>query len=394
MTLALQTITHPTTALITIDEPQPTSHPMLGGGLRGGRYSPNPYFRFFSFEDAYQSVLNHVLSLPSSRTPERHTFNNYTAGLDYFLAFIDDQLPTEELMQAYIAHLTQRGLKSSTISAKYLAPVRLFCRALAKQDLYKNATGEPSEMLNLSIALPECRERIRQAADIPNPKSEESTNIAPLWNPKFHRLALTEVNAVVRSIDRSHVAGLRDYALLMTAFTTALRLAEISRMTPASITKEGDTWIITVRGKRSNSDPVPTSDAAAQAVFDYVSAFNAGLDPDDSRRINDDTPLWQPMMHGENNYVAIGYNNYTPRRGMCTQAIRKLMARRVEAALGFTIAAHDFRRTAAALAFKAGMPLPEIQKLLRHKNPSTTLNYIGQEPDYAAAALSTYVQIG
>ncbi|KAB2861869.1 MAG: site-specific integrase, partial [Anaerolineae bacterium] len=51
---------------------------------------------------------------------------------------------------------------------------------------------------------------------------------------------------------------------------------------------------------------------------------------------------------------------------------------------------HDTRRTAAALAYEAGMPLPQIQKMLRHKDPGTTLRYIGQKPDYASSNLNTY----
>lgn len=350
----------------------------------------NPYRRFFDFEKAYQAVVDHCMALPSSRTPEQYTLKNYVAGLDYFLAFIEDALPTKELMKSYVAHLIgERGLKSTTIASKYLAPVRLFCKALVEQPL----EFENVDDARMMFGLPEWRELIRQAGGIKNPKSEESSNIAPLWNPKFHRLSLNQVNAVLRGIDRSTIAGKRDYALLMVAFTTALRLAEISRITLDSISREGDVSIITVRGKRSNSDPVPTSESAVQAILEYVEAFNGGLEVDDPRRIGKATPLWQPMMHGDN-YVGLGYNSYQPKKGMCNQAIRKLMARRVKAVLGFEIAPHDFRRTAAKLAFEGGMPLPDIQKLLRHKNPSTTLAYIGQKPDYGAASLSNYVQIG
>ena len=40
------------------------------------------------------------------------------------------------------------------------------------------------------------------------------------------------------------------------------------------------------------------------------------------------------------------------------------------------------------------MPLPSIQKLLRHKDAAVTLRYIGQKPDYDQSTLANYVQIG
>lgn len=160
-------------------------------------------------------------------------------------------------------------------------------------------------------------------------------------------------------------------------------------MTLNSITQEGDTWLITVRGKRSNIDPVPTASKAVQDVYDYVKRFNANLADGDPRIITGDTPLWQPL-YKNGAHLAIG--SYNPTRGITKEAIRKIIATRTSAALGnrYECAAHDTRRTAAYIAFKAGMPIPEIQKLLRHKNPATTLRYIGQEPEYAAANMSTY----
>ena len=394
-------------------QPNPDLHIVLPDSPR---QAENRYRRFFDFEAACRAVFNHVAQLPSDTTPEKHTRNNYGAGLNKFLTFLAQvperpnttdkitdeimeayiasiipgcRLPTRELMQAYVALLRARGLKATTIASSYLAPARHFCRALADQPLAFEDHHDSKMLFELSIALPEWRERIRQAASIANPSPETTTRLSPLFDPRFVRLEQAQVNAILRALDLSNLVNLRNYAILHIAFTTALRLAEIQRMSHNSITQEADTWLITVRGKRSNIDPVPTATKAVQDVHDYVNRFNADLPDGDPRRITGDSPLWQPLMKN-GAHLAIG--SYNPTRGITKEAIRKIISTRSHAALGerYELAAHDTRRTAAYIAFKAGMPIPEIQKLLRHKHPATTFRYIGQEPEYAAANMSTY----
>jgi site-specific recombinase XerD len=200
---------------------------------------------------------------------------------------------------------------------------------------------------------------------------------------------------VLRGINRSTRSGLRDYALLHVAFTSGLRLAELQRITLNSIQPSGDVYLITVRGKRSNVDPVPVSARAFADIMAWVDAYNAELPADDPRRIAGDLPIWQPLLHGDN-YAWVGVNGFKPSRGMSAQGLRDIIERTTRAALGdqFALAAHDTRRTAAAIAYDAGMPLPSIQKLLRHKDAAVTLRYIGQKPDYDQSTLANYVSIG
>jgi integrase/recombinase XerD len=215
-----------------------------------------------------------------------------------------------------------------------------------------------------------------------------------LWRPEFTRLDIKQVNAVLRQIDRTTMAGLRDYALLHLAFSTGLRLAEMARISLASIQPTGDgAYLITVRGKRSNVDPVPISGLAYADIAAYLEAYNEGLPTGDPRRIVGDTPIWQPL-HRDRFYFALGRTN--PCKGLSHQAIRDLIAKRTGVALGkqWELAAHDTRRTAAAIAYDSGMPLPDIQALLRHKDASVTLHYVGTKPDFHKRSLSTYVNFG
>lgn len=340
---------------------------------------------YFDRRLAIEAVSAHIAQLPSSRTEEQNTRKVYEAGLKAFTTWMEDDLPTVDLLRAFIAHMVWRGLKSSTIASRYLAVIRHYLHALANQSI-PGLTGEAREFVA------DCREQLRQAEAIQTPKPETSSNIAPLWRPDFHRLDEHQVNRVLRQIDRTTVTGLRDYALMHIAFSTGLRLAELARIRLAAIfPTDGGRYLIRVRGKRNNVDPVPMSRTAYRDLQAYIEAFNAGLDTDDPRRIVETFPVWQPR-HRDRYYLAI--RRYDPSRGISHQAIRDIIAKRSLAALGYKIAAHDTRRTAASLAHNAGMPLPDIQQLLRHKHASITLAYIGTKPNFEERALDHYVAFG
>lgn len=340
---------------------------------------------YFEPRAAVASVYSYVASLPSSRTKEKATAIAYRGGLEYFTTWMGSALPTPDLMRGYVAHLVQRGLKSSTINARYLAAPRHYLRALSNQSIF-GLTGSAHDFVA------DCREQIRQAAAMPSPKPDTVSNLPPLWRPEFHRLSLDEVNHVLRTIDRSTLAGLRDYALMLIAFTTGLRLAELARITLASIrpTRAGN-YIVVVRGKRNNIDPVPFSRDAYADLMAYVWTYNSGLPPNDPRRIWNAVPVFQPL-HRETFYMK--FARYSPANGLSHQAIRDAVAKRSRLALGYSIAVHDTRRTAAYLAHKSGMTLPDIQQLLRHKEPTITWKYIGNEPDFESRMLSTRLVFG
>lgn len=362
-------------------------------------YNDATWLRYFDPKRAYAAVAAHVGTLPSSRTEEKHTWRAYSDGLKYFLRWMaqldpaDDmnwatlRLPTADLLTSFIAHLLiARGLKPSTVNSKYLAPVRLYLSKLAEQNI-SGFTGDTRDFIA------DCREHIRAAASVKSPRPDTTSNIAPLWNPQFTRLTADQVRAVLRSLNRATRSGLRDYALLHVAFSSGLRLAELQRITLNSITIQGDVVLITVRGKRSNVDPVPISARAHADIMAWVDAYNADLPAEDPRRIAGDLPIWQPLLHGDN-YPILGVNKFNPARGLSAQGLRDIIERSTRTALGaqYALAAHDTRRTAAAIAYDAGMPLPSIQKLLRHKDAAVTLRYIGQKPDFEGSTLANYVQ--
>jgi integrase len=344
------------------------------------------YFNPFIARTAFNA---HLDALPGALTPERHTIKSYNGALDYFLKWSCMQMPTEDMMERFIAHLRHDlKLASTTISSRYLAPARLYLRKLAKQnvdlesfvDPYATSVEQFTQRNNAFVAIGQIREHLRAASEIKSPKPEITTNIAPLWQPKFNRLTVEEINTRLRRIDRTTLLGARDYALLQAAFSSALRLAELARITPNSFSRDGEQWLITVRGKRSNIDPVPISAKVYAFIQEWIDAYNLLLAEDDPRRIVGDTPIWQPLTRS-NRHMPIGSNRYNPAEGMSHQAIRDMIFRRAG------IAVHDTRRTCAAIAYDNGMNITQIQALLRHKDAAVTLLYIGTKPDYVSRIL-------
>lgn len=366
--------------------------------------SPTPHIdrdwlNYFNIDTAITAVFAHIAALPGTKnTPEKHTARAYQSGLYYFLEWAADQLPTPALMTRFVAHLSTKpnhrtgghGLAATTISSKYLAPIRLYLKALSSQHI----TGD---MYN-THTITNYREQIRAATLIQNPPPDTKSNLSALMRYGT-RLPKRQVNRLLDRIDRETLIGKRDRALLITAFNTGLRLAELKRMTPATITEhDDDTYIVTVRGKRCNYDPVTITDNAVDAIHDYVEAYNAGLADDDPRRINQDTPLWQSLTRS-GNYLPIGHCTgksqktqeptfYDPSKGMSISGISGLINRVAG------IAPHDVRRTFANLASKGRMPMVYISQQMRHASVTVTEIYIGEERNYKKSNLATYLTLG
>ncbi len=339
---------------------------------------------YFRLADALAGFEAHLSALPSDRTPEQHTRKGYMAGLKAFLDFAGSRLPTEDLMRLYVKGLLKR-VQPTTLASKYLAPVRIYLRILARQRI-PGLTGAARDFVA------DCREELQRAAEIKAPATGYTTHEGALGRKDFVRLTVDQVNAVFAAIDRTRRAGLRDTALLYVFLTTGLRLAEVARITLRSIEPHEGLYLVRVRGKRNNIDPVPLAPDVYAHVLAWVEAFQRGLVKDDLRHINGDVPVWQPLSRTGGS-LSVGANHYNPLIGMSHQAIRDVVARRTRI-LGeiYTCSVHDLRRTAAAIAASNGMDIIDISAMLRHANIATTARYIGKSRDYARQSLPTYVR--
>jgi len=342
--------------------------------------------------EAYRDFFADLANMPSSKTPERHTMRVYSGGLDYFFkCYGTNTLPTKSVVNRYITHLRHekewrgnKGLSVATIGSKYLAPLRKYVDFLASQHIQTRVDGSPLTNQDRNYIM-DAREQMRAAINVKTPKDENTSNLAPLYQ-HGERLTVGQIQQLYDTCDVNTLAGLRDFAILYTGFTTGMRIAELRRMTLSKIKKADACYLIHVRRKRGNRDPIPLDHHGYQIITAYVHRYNNTLSLDDPRRITVDAPLWQAIQHNDTAFPLNYQGRAMHTTGMSASAIRYVLKKRARQANTGSLsdfpefAPHDMRRSAASIAHQNGMPIPEIQALLGHKNGGVTLNYIGKPP--------------
>lgn len=333
------------------------------------------YAKFFSFGAARQAVMDHIAALPSDATDRKLTRKTYHHALKAFIHYLRAKrvLPDETVIKAYIADLRRQGLASSTI-VKRMAAVRHYCQALSSLPLRFDLMEDGRDM----FALIDLQKRMEAAARVKNPKAVKTSELSPLYQ-YGNRLNMLQINMVLGGIDRGTLAGKRDYALLLTGFYGWLRVAELTAIRLADIRQEGDSWVIEVFGKRSKTRLVSVPGQVVTAIKNYVEAYKAA-----GGNIDNDDPVWKSIGRG---------GRLMSGRSMGVRSISNIVHQRTKALkdLGIgSIAPHDMRRTGAALAHAAKMPLEYISKQLGHASLDQTMAYIGILPDYKARNLAEY----
>jgi Site-specific recombinase XerD len=358
------------------------------------------WLNYFRPADAMHAVISHIANLPSSKH-EAHTMRVYKGGLSYFLAWAGHEQPTHDLLNHFIAHLKHEkpwggdklGISASSIASRYLAPLRIYLRSLAGQSINSRVDGT-----NLTVDdrhyITDIREQLRAAAAIPNPDPDETTNLSAL-EAHGTRLNLGELNALYALCDRGTLRGKRDLAMFYISFNSAMRAAEMTRITLSKIKRDGDVWLIHVRGKNNNMTPPALDQQGYDLLLEYIEAYNNLLAFDDPRRIGVDTPVWQQIQFNDKPFP-VGYQGRDNQAGICTQSIRAicerysgLLSSALNKHIDFT--PHDMRRSYAKIMKDDGADIMDISMQLRHKSIATTQRYIGPKIDRVKGLLSARV---
>jgi site-specific recombinase XerD len=374
-----------TAITIITDEPKQSASAIIQQDI------DTTWLNYWKPAEAYKDFFADLANMPSSKTPERHTMRVYTGGLQYFFECYGNAMPTKSLINRYITHLRHekewrgnRGLSVSTIGSKYLAPLRKYIDFLASQHIQTRIDGSPLTNQDRNYIM-DAREQMRAAINVKTPKDENTSNLAPLYQ-HGERLTVGQIQQLYDTCDVNSLAGLRDFAILYTGFTTGMRIAELRRMTLSKIKQSDACYLIHVRRKRGNRDPISLDHRVYEIICAYVTRYNNTLPSDDPRRIGADTPLWQAIQHNDTPFPHKYQDRSMHNTGISASAIRSVLKKRAEQANAGSLsefpqfAPHDMRRSVASIAHQNGMGIPEIQALLGHKNGGVTLNYIGKPP--------------
>ncbi|OUO94845.1 site-specific integrase [Cloacibacillus sp. An23] len=151
--------------------------------------------------------------------------------------------------------------------------------------------------------------------------------------------------------------NLRDYCLFVLGINSGLRVSDLLNLKIDDVADKGKLKdrIHLIEQKTGKTKDFPISDTAAKAIKEYLG------------ELNDDTG---------SDYL------FQSRKGK--KAISRIQAWRIlnEAAAHAglekdSIGTHTMRKTFGYHAYKKGMDITIIQKLLNHSSPSITLSYIG-----------------
>lgn len=164
----------------------------------------------------------------------------------------------------------------------------------------------------------------------------------------------TEVEAILKAIPRKTVKSKRDYALLLLAFTTGRRAAELTALVWADLQVTGKTIKVTWRhckGNKTMQDIL--GEGTRNALVDYLTACYGSL------HLDNDTPI----------FISLSHNHYG--KAMTTQAVADIC----RAYLG-TSKVHTTRHSFAYNSEVAGASLSEIGERLGHQSLKTTSDYL------------------
>jgi len=167
-----------------------------------------------------------------------------------------------------------------------------------------------------------------------------------------------EVNSMLQSIDRTTAAGKRNYAVLLLAYVTGLRVSDIALLQLGDIDwKIGEIHI--TQKKTGHPLALPLTEDVGSALKDYIlNGRPDGASPNVFLCLN---PPHYAL--GAQGGIAAVYDSVRRQAGLSR-----------EASDGKSF--HAFRRTVGKNMVVAGIPLTDIAQILGHKDIESTKAYI------------------
>lgn len=245
--------------------------------------------------------------------------------------------PTRDNVIAYREWLLANNFKTST-ARLYLTVTKKFFRWLASTMIYPNVAD--------GVKLPE------MGAE----GNDEHAHDA---------LTLDEAKAAIKSFTGTTEKDLRDKCIMSLMLNCGLRSIEVVRLDIGDIEKRRGIWFIKVHGKARSGkvDSVQLSEPVKKMIDEYMSVRPKG-------------------QKGTALFISTAIRNRGQR--LQTQTVSRL-AKKVFANIGIVserVTCHSCRATAVTLMLAAGVSMREVQRVMRHKNVSTTEIYAGDLNKY------------
>ena len=173
-------------------------------------------------------------------------------------------------------------------------------------------------------------------------------------------LSIQQARDLLRSIDTSHVVGLRDRALLGTLAYTGARIGAIARLRRGDLEDQGTQRVLRFREKRGTHREIPVRHDLDRWLGEYIEAAGIEGDPKEA-------PLFR---------AALGNRKALSGGPLSANDMRRLLKRRLkDAGLPPIFSPHSFRVLVVTDLLSQDVPLEDVQYLAGHANPRTTQIY-------------------
>jgi integrase/recombinase XerD len=208
-------------------------------------------------------------------------------------------------------------------------------------------------------------------------KAYHVPNISP-------RTALTGAEARTL-LEAARGRDTRDYAILLTLGTLALRRAELCKLQCGDISKREGHVVVQVRGKGGTVAYLPLPPHVQEAIRLYAEKIGRDVDDVTGLRVYGGAPLFVPTRNNRADLHA-GTPDERNRKALHPDSVLRIVHKYGKLA-GLTLDAHTLRHTAITMAFDRGGSLRRVQAMARHADPKTTTRYDSRAGDLADSAV-------
>ena len=274
-----------------------------------------------------ESLVERFAKFAGVSESSRLTYTKSLKQLFKYFSANEIAQPTRENLVDWVADMKASGKSASTIQL-YTSAAKIFFRWLSQENLYTNIADHLK------------------------------TGVKPSHAHKKDTLTAEQCKELVGNVGGDSLKDLRDRAILSLMTTAGLRTIEVVRANVGDVRFErGKTFLyVTGKGHSEADEKIMLSKQTYRAIQAYLKARG---------RVQAASPL----------FVSTSRRNRGQR--LETQAISRMVKRNLRG-IGLDsprLTAHSLRHSAATNLIFAGVELPQVQMVLRHKNLSTTMIY-------------------
>lgn len=191
-------------------------------------------------------------------------------------------------------------------------------------------------------------------------------------------LSSREIENMLAQLPQDTILELRDLVIARLGFTMGLRRAEIAGLRWNQVDLDRAAVHLKGKGRKQATTYIPPRTVEVLAKWKGIAQEHLGREPVDEHVI----PAMQHLHDFQGNWET----RVLWDRGVMPPRVGQLFHRAAEK-VGYTMSAHDMRRSFAGALKEQGFTMEEIQEALRHSNLGVTQRYLESRQDAAYQAV-------